>query len=99
LLNTYRKTWNSKDCLACSPVRRVLRNLPIAVHILNPETVERVQKVLAHDNERRIAYPRMVRDETNYALFGLFSDAAFGYAEEAHVQIIKIELLDAPLLN
>src|SRR5712691_8077451 len=57
LLNADRKTADSEDGFASPAVGGVLRNLPVAVQVLNPELVKRFQQVLAQHDEGRFREP------------------------------------------
>ena len=88
---------DGEDRFAGPPIRSVLRNLSIAVQVLDPDLVERIQQVLPHHNERRVANPGVVRDEADDASASLVSDLPLRNAEEADVEIVQVELFDAPV--
>ncbi len=68
----------------------------VAVHAVEPEAVELRQESLPHDHERRVAQVREVGDEGDDALAGHLGDAAFGQSEETDVEVVEVELPDAP---
>ena len=71
----------------------------VAVEVVNPDTVEIIRQMLAHDDERRFAHIRRIADVANHAAPAALGDAPLGEPEKAHIQVIEVELLDAPLFN
>ena len=96
LLNADRKTGSREYRLARPAVGCIFGDFSVAVHVFDPKPVERIEKMPAQNNERRLADPGMIRNKRHDAPAAVLGDALLGQAEKADVKIVEVEFFDPP---